>query len=216
MPIDIIIPILNEEKILTEKKDYYSKLQKFSNVVFVDGGSSDRSIAVAAQYGEVIESKKGRAFQKNFGAKHTQSEFLLFLHVDSFINTKSLKKIVSLLEKKSVAGCFQMKILDTRLIFRLYEWAVNTRAKTLKVLDGDLGLFIRRDVFEGLNGYDQLPVMDDIVFSKRLRDKGEVAILDDAIYVSSRKWHESGFYITLFQYSWAYLKLWFGILRPSK
>jgi rSAM/selenodomain-associated transferase 2 len=214
--VDIIIPVLNEEKILTEKAPYYSRLGHVTHIIFVDGGSSDRTAQIACRYGEVVSSRPGRALQKNFGAQRARSNHLLFLHVDTFISEGSLKDIDRVLEGGVAGGCLTMRIDDKGWIFRMYEWAVNVRAKAFRVMDGDLGAFVRRDVFDAIGGFDLLPVMEDITFGRKLRAAGRVDVLPEIICVSSRKWRERGFVRTFLDYAVAYIKFWTGQLEKRK
>jgi len=210
--LDIIIPILNEEKILLENDAYYQDLKDRARVIFVDGGSTDRSVEIAKGYAEVFSSRRGRAVQKNRGTKEAKSEHLLFLHVDSFVEGEALNNIDHILGKGAVGGCLTMRIEGAGLMFRIYEKIVNIRARVFGVIDGDLGMFVRRDIFEQLGGFDALPVMEDIVFSKKLRKAGPIRVLPDFIDVSSRKWEEKGFVRTFWEYTCAYVKLWTGRL----
>ncbi len=211
MDLDIIIPVLNESAILETHADYYRRLSRCGHLLFVDGGSQDHTVELAGRYGDVLETRRGRARQKNSGADITQNNFLLFLHVDSFIDPKGVRRAMDAMRRGADAGCFRLAIEDRQPIFRFYEWCVNIRARRLKIVDGDLGFFIRRSVFDALDGYDDLPIMDDIVFSKRVRARHRVDVLDHPIRVSSRKWHEQGFARTFGQYTLAYLQLWTGL-----
>lgn len=210
--IDIIIPVLNEEKILREQAEYYRALNQLGRLTFVDGGSDDATVAVAGDFGRVLRTRPGRSYQKNFGAAHAEGDYFLFLHVDSFINEDVVAATRQAFRRGAQAGCFTMRIRDHKPLFRLYEWAVNQRARRQGIIDGDLGMFVRRDVFESLGGFDRLIIMDDIVFSKRLRRRFAVTVMNSVIEVSARKWQDQGFLKTFCQYSLAYLQLWTGIL----
>lgn len=209
--LDIIIPVLNEETILDARQTYYKMLGRAANLVFVDGGSVDVTVTRARRFGKVLQTRPGRSYQKNFGARHTDGEYLLFLNVDAFITEEMVHQTLDAFRQGAQSGCFTMRILDRRPVFRLYEWAVNQRAVRQGIIDADLGMFIRRDVFDALGGFDRLIIMDDIVFSKRLCRRYPITVLNARIEVSSRKWDERGFLATFGQYSLAYLQLWTGI-----
>ncbi|MCA9406949.1 MAG: TIGR04283 family arsenosugar biosynthesis glycosyltransferase [Candidatus Omnitrophica bacterium] len=206
--ISIIIPVLNEEKILREKKRYYQNLSHQAQLIFVDGGSYDCTVEAASEFGEVIQARTGRAFQKNVGAKRASSDYLLFLHVDVLVNPDSFPVMIKALNNGAVGGCLTMSIDDLKPVFRFYENAVNFRARAFGVIDGDLGLFVRRDVFEQLGGFDELPVMEDLTFARKLKKAGKITVLSSFVSVSSRKWHERGFLETFGLYTLAFLQLW--------
>jgi len=210
--LDIIIPVLNEENILNQRHAYFDCLSKQANLVFVDGGSNDQTIALASQFGMVLQSYPPRSVQKNYGATHTQTPYLLFLNVDTIVQESALQKIPAYLNDNK-AGCFCMRIDDQGLNFRFYEWLVNFRARAFGAIDADLGLMIRRDFFEQLGRFDELPIMDDIAFSKKLRRRLKITPLQEDITVSARKWREKGFFKTLGIYTLAYLKFWMGIIK---
>ena len=213
--IDIIIPVLNEEKILREKQEYYKILQSKAYIVFVDGGSSDKTVEIAQNYGDVVLSQRGRGIQKNSGVKKTRAQHILFLHVDSYVDEEVFNQIPQALNNGVVGGCFTMKIEDQRPIFRVYEKAVNFRAKVFGIIDGDLGMFVQRKAFEEAGCFDHLPVMEDLLFAKKLRKIGKIAALSHPIFVSSRKWDECGFLRTFLKYSWAYIQLWGGLIKEN-
>ena len=210
--IDIIIPVLNEEKILREKREYYLWLKTKARVIFVDGGSFDQTVMIAGEYGKVIHSPCGRAVQMNTAAAMSQGESFLFLHVDTFLSDEALAQMDAALKNGSDGGCFTMKITEEAFIFRVFEFLVNFRARYFKVFDGDLGVFVKKDVFNRLGGFDQVGIMEDILFSKKLRKTGPLAVLPGKIFVSGRRWYEKGFWKTFVKYSQAYFQLWNGTM----
>lgn len=208
--ITIIIPVLNEEEILRRDEQYFAGLSAAADVVFVDGGSNDKTVELAGRLGRILQTARGRGIQKNFGAKNSHNLYLLFLHADSRIDVNALPGIAEALGEGFAAGCFRLKVDDRRGVFRFYEWLVNFRAKRLGIIDGDLGMFIRKDVFEQIGFFADMPIMEDIEFSKRLARYAKLKILNDSIRVSSRKWDELGFWHTLGVYSATYIKYWLG------
>jgi len=214
--LDIIIPVYNEEKILTEKRGYYFRLKNLANVIFVDGGSQDNTAKIAERYGRVVHSRLGRGYQKNRGVQEGSSPHLLFLHVDVCIEDEAIDQINQALSNGVCAGCFKMKIADKRLIFRIYEIFVNFRARYLGIVDGDLGFFIKREVFQQIGQFDELPVLEDLLIGRKLKRVCSLKSLNTVIQVSSRKWQEQGFLRTFMQYTLAYLKFWNRIVFQKR
>ena len=206
--VDIIIPVLNEEEFLKERSSYYKRLGQAAHLIFVDGGSQDGTVNIAREFGEVGSSQRGRALQKNEGARLARSNYLLFLHVDTFVDLDSLKKVELSLSNGVCGGCFTMYIENRSTIFKIFEAIINFRARVFKVLDGDLGQFMRKDVFWQLGGYDNVSVMEDILMGIKLKRHGNVKVLSDQIKVSSRKWCSQGFWKTLRKYFITYVNSW--------
>lgn len=208
--ISIIIPIYNEARILCEWRDYYLKLKDKAEVIFIDGGSDDDSCRLAAEYGCVVSSPKGRAVQKNMGAQYATGDMLLFMHVDTFVSDAGftmLNERAHALE----AGCFSMAIMDEHPIFRVYERSINRRAQKKNIIDGDLGLFVKKEAHARMQGFKELALMDDIEFSERLRKVCRITVLPETISVSARRWVEEGFVATLWLYGKAHFKYYFGL-----
>jgi len=210
--LDIIIPIYNEEKILIEREDYFRTLARKARVIFIDGQSTDRSRQVASGYADVLSSPRGRGIQKDAGGRYLTGENLMFLHADTTISPEALGKVEAALENGTDYGCLTLAIDDPAGIFKAFGAVVNFRARYCHVIDGDLGLFVKRAVYQRAGGFAPLPYMEDIELSGRLRKCGKAAILPEEIRVSSRKWKEQGFCPTLLRYARAYGELWTGAL----
>ena len=119
--ISIIIPIYNEEEVLSQNADPLRKLSQSSEVIFVDGGSSDKSRELAQGLGKVLASQKGRALQMNQGAKQASHETLLFLHADCYVFPDTLKSILKQISQGLIGGCLTQRIESKGLIFRFIE-----------------------------------------------------------------------------------------------
>lgn len=212
MVFDVIIPVLNEEQILIKRQDYYQALKKRARIIFVDGGSIDRTVDLAAQFGDVIKCRSGKAIQKNRGVSESMADYLLFLNVDSYIRDLSFNQAYQAIQQGLDAGCFTMQIDDRRRIFRVFEFIINFRAKVFGSLDGDSGLLVKRTTFEQVRGFDEIPLMEDIAIGCKLRKMCTIKCLPSEISVSSRKWHDQGFYSTLLFYTRAYMQFWTQVL----
>lgn len=202
MRISIIIPIFNEEKVLTEKAQQFSNLKKQAEMIFVDGGSQDRSAEIVQDYGMVVEGAKGRAVQMNRGAQVASGEILLFLHADNMIDPETLGVIGKLFEMKNiVGGCLTQRIDALRSIYRIIEEFGNIRARLTHVFYGDQGLFVRKDVFIEMLGFNEVPIMEDVIFTRRLRKMGKTVVLPQKVYASPRRWCQKGIIQTVFLYT---------------
>jgi|SRR3989338_7540235 len=198
--ISIIIPVYNEENIIQETLaalPYKDNLE----VIVVDGGSLDRTVEIAKGYPvKVILGPKNRALQMNMGAEAAKGEAFLFLHADCALEAGSLGEIQGYLGNGCVGGCLRQRINSGKLIYRAIEASGNIRARLSKVFYGDQAIFVRRDVFFKVGGFDNIPIFEDIFFSKKLKKAGQTKVLDKKVFVSPRRWEKNGIIKTTFIY----------------
>ncbi|MBI5149924.1 MAG: TIGR04283 family arsenosugar biosynthesis glycosyltransferase [Candidatus Omnitrophica bacterium] len=195
--ISIIIPVYNEEEFLSKNDIYYQIISQVGELIFVDGGSTDRTVSLAKKLGRVIISPQNRGAQMNRGAQEAKRRILLFLHADAFIHLENLQQIVKAIEgKKYIGGCFSQVLDDPAILYRWIAWTGNFRAKVSKVFYGDQAIFVRKDVFQGLGGFPEVKIGEDILFTKKLRRKGKVGVLPFAVNCSTRRWKRQGVWQT--------------------
>jgi len=190
--ISIIIPVLNEQNSISKTLDnlpYGDDIE----VIVVDGGSQDRTIEFAKSYPvKLINSKGNRAFQLNEGAKEAGGDIFLFLHADCMLEKGSLEAIQNALGNGCVGGCLSQKIKSHKVIYRSIEASGNIRAKLFKIFYGDQAIFVRRDIFCKLGGFDKVELFDDVLFSKKLNKAGMTLVLNKYVYASARRWEKQG------------------------
>ena len=204
--VSVIVPVYNEEKVLLESAVWFTNLSKYAELIFVDGGSLDASFKIAQGYGKVIQSKRGRAAQMNCGAGLAKGDILLFLHVDSNISAQALESIkVKISVDGFIGGCLTQRIDNEAFIYRLIEAQGNFRARSSRVFYGDQGIFVRKDIFWELGGFPEEPIMEDILFTKKLRKRGNTVVLPDRIMVSPRRWEKKGIIKTTFLFNLIYI-----------
>jgi rSAM/selenodomain-associated transferase 2 len=191
--ISIILPVLNEEKTIENTLVNLKSLKGDKEIIVVDGGSADDTVRIASQYAKVINSRKGRAFQMNAGAKASRGDILWFVHSDSVVSENSLESIEEAIREGYVGGGFSIYFydLDTRFM-RFVSTTSNWRAKYLGLFFGDQGIFVKRSVFEELGGYKEIELMEDWDFSRRLVKRGKMKLLDTKIGTSARRFKEGG------------------------
>ncbi len=210
--ITVILPVYNEEKILSRRSEFFDELHQQFELIFVDGKSTDESVRVATGYGKVIESERGRAKQMNCGAKHATGDVLLFLHADTLISADALNNVKKAVRAGFIGGCFTQRIEKEGKMFRAIEFFGNMRAKITKVFYGDQGIFVKKDIFNDTGAFPEVAVMEDVIFSKKLRKKGKTKVLEDKITVSARRWDKRGAIRTVLLYS--FLNILFSLKVP--
>lgn len=191
--ISIIVPVLNEEKSIESLLLDLLSLEGEKEVIVVDGGSSDKTVEKASRHTKVIHSPEGRANQMNEGAKFALGDILWFVHSDSKVNEKSLGFIEKAIQLGYSGGGFSLQFYDYNTLFMRYlAKTSNLRAKFLRLIFGDQGIFIKRNVFEDLGGYPDIELMEDWELSKKLYKTGKVKILDLSIGTSARRFESGG------------------------
>jgi rSAM/selenodomain-associated transferase 2 len=191
MKISVIIPVLNEVRgILPCLYSIKTQEGEFELIV-IDGGSVDGTVEVVRPHARVIRSEQGRAVQMNSGARHSTGEILLFLHADSHLPPRAFPQMERVLaDSKIVGGTFRLRFNSQKFFLRAI--AFFTRFKFRYFHYGDQGIFVRRSVFEQLNGFTEMPFMEDIDFLQRLHRTGRVILLKQPITTSARRFLERG------------------------
>jgi rSAM/selenodomain-associated transferase 2 len=193
MRISVIIPFLNEENQLKETILSVLKESGESEIIAVDGGSTDnsRSIVEGFEQVQLIEAAKGRSLQMNGGAALASGEVLLFLHADTKLPVNGWKKIEEVMQQQAVVGgSFYLKFDHPHWLLKLYSRI--SRINHPLFTYGDHAIFIRRSVFEEVNGYKPIPFMEDIEIQQRLRKRGKFRKLKMGVTTSSRRFIEAG------------------------
>jgi rSAM/selenodomain-associated transferase 2 len=192
MKISIIIPTLNEANAITQTLAVIRGLAGEMEVIVVDGGSTDGTMELAHGDGvKVLSAQKGRATQMNHGAAAAQGDVLLFLHADTRLPQHAYTAITAVLMDQEVAGgCFQLRFDHRHPVLRLY--AFFTRFNVPLFHYGDSAYFVRKDVFVALQGYQPLPIMEDIDFFLRMCRRYKIAIVDAPVVTSARRFLKNG------------------------
>lgn len=196
--ISIIIPVLNEAKII---QPILNLLHTSSQVeiIVVDGGSKDNTVEVAIQTGVKVISvaHKGRAAQMNAGANIARGDILLFLHADTKLPSNFVELVVKTLEPdKVVAGAFELAIDGSAKSLRWIEFLVKVRSRLFSLPYGDQAIFISKKAFINSGGFADLAIMEDFEFIKRIAKQGKIAIAPATVTTSGRRWQKIGVWKT--------------------
>ncbi len=192
--ITVIIPTLNEEDNIGGLLSYLRQLDNSLELIVSDGGSNDETVAIAKKYAVVIKAVRGRGVQMNAGAKKATGEILWFLHADCLPHPDSVRSIKSVIDKtKVVGGGFKYRFNHPGIHFRLSETFSNFKNYFLNWIFGDMGMFVLKTTFEQMNGFSEIPLMEDVEFSGRLKKSGKVVFLSQRMKTSARRWLEKGF-----------------------
>ncbi len=194
LQLSIIIPALNEAGCI---RDILRQLQALRaqghEIILVDGGSCDETIALAqALVDQLLPAPAGRALQMNVGAKAASGQVFWFLHADTRVPDKAARLITEALQQAGSWGRFDVRLSGDKLLLRLVERMMNWRSRFTGVASGDQGMFVTRELFERVGGFAELPLMEDIDLSRRLKREQWPVCLRDTLTTSSRRWEQKG------------------------
>jgi rSAM/selenodomain-associated transferase 2 len=174
MRISIVLPVFNEERIISATLAGLKRL-KPDEVIVVDGGSTDRTREIAQSLGvTLIYSSRGHGRQMNHGTRQATGDVLL--HADTRLPGCAFDDIrEALADPRCVGGRFDVKLDGESWMLRIVGAMISLRSRITKVSTGDQAIFVRREVFEKISGYPDIPLMEDIAHSRTLKHMGRLA-----------------------------------------
>ncbi len=190
MSLSVVIPVLNGAGDLPLT---LASVSEADEIVVVDGGSSDRSAAIAESLGAtVISSPRGRGEQLRRGAAAARGPWLLFLHADTRLGSgwRAAAEIF-MAQGAGRAAVFRFALDDADWRARWLEAAVAARVESFALPYGDQGLLIHRELYEAAGGFAALPLMEDVDLVRRIGRRRLLALPINAV-TSSRRWRTDG------------------------
>ena len=199
MRLAVIVPVLNEERAIADTLARLAPLRaRGALVIAVDGGSTDRTVERARTAADhVLVAPRGRALQMNAGAHQALADpavdVLLFLHADTRLPDEADRAVhAACTGRTSAWGRFDVTIAGAAPALRLVAAMMNLRSRATGICTGDQCLFATRALFESLGGFAELPLMEDIEFSRRARRRAWPIAIDARATTSGRRWEHHG------------------------
>ncbi|MBV8752378.1 MAG: TIGR04283 family arsenosugar biosynthesis glycosyltransferase [Hyphomicrobiales bacterium] len=199
--LSIIIPVLDEAAGITEA---LAALEPFrargAEVIVADGGSRDGTLEAARPFADVvITAPRGRGSQMNAGAAAAHGDVLLFLHADTRLPAGADRLVVDVLGGARRAwGRFDVTIAGSSPLLPVVAAMMNWRSRLTGIATGDQAMFMTRDAFARAGCFPDIPLMEDIVLSRRLKATGPPACLAARVTTSGRRWDRDGVVRTIF------------------
>ena len=190
--VGIVVPTFNEAAILEAALERLREVARPCPTVVVDGGSADGSARVARRFFHTeVTGSPNRGAQMNRGARCLGTDVLLFLHADSQLPADFAEHIQAALRDSSVAGgSFRLAFDEPHPMLRFYAWFTQFPGRFFHF--GDQAFFVRREIFERMGGFCDLPFLEDVDFLRRLRRYGRFAVLPTAVVTSARRFQKRG------------------------
>ena len=188
------MPVLDEAPQIVERlKPLQALRARGVELLVVDGGSADGTTALAAPLADrVLVAPRGRAAQMNAGAAASTGRVLLFLHADTALPDGAPQAVLTSVGAGAAWGRFDVRIDGHDFLLRIVERMMNWRSRLTGIATGDQAIFVRREVFERVGAYPDLPLMEDIALSAALKRLAPPACLRETVVTSGRRWEEHG------------------------
>ena len=198
--ISVIMPAYNEEKALPNTLRALFTQQGDFEVIVVDGGSTDGTCAVLAEFSFSeypsrlrLTAPKGRASQMNAGAKQATGEWLLFLHADTVLPSGAVQRLNEMEADQTIqAGGFMHQFSGDDWRLKLISFLDNFRCIRSRIIYGDQALFVRRTLFEQLGGFPNRPILEDVAFCESLIAVTTPLLLSPSVVTDARKFLKMG------------------------
>jgi len=204
--VSVIVPTFDEEAALPGLLDHVRALAGRWEVLVADGGSRDATVEIARQHDvRVVRASGGRPRQLNAAAREASGELLLFLHADSRLPAGAYATLASVTSNPGIGGGNFALRFDGDDHFARVLSGVYAFQRRFGFYYGDSSVWVRREVFDRLGGYREIPIMDDYDFVRRLEAGHRTACLPGPARTSDRRWRRAGLARTLL--SWWVIRL---------
>lgn len=195
MSLSIVIPVLNEAVNIAAALQALGPLRaRGVELIVVDGGSADDTAVLARPLADfVIASARGRATQMNAGAALARGDVLMFLHADTRLPDDADRLVLDGLAQSGCAwGRFDVAIEGTHRLLPVVANAMNLRSRLTGITTGDQAMFVARAAFDGVGGFPEIALMEDITLARNLKRLSRPLSLRARVRTSGRRWESRG------------------------
>jgi rSAM/selenodomain-associated transferase 2 len=215
-----IVPVLHEADRINDLIASIRQLEtdKAFEIMIIDGSpAKDTLHAIKDDRVIKISSEKGRAKQMNAGASVAKGDILIFLHADTELPSTALKRMDAFIDRDEyVGGAFDLGIKSDKVIYKVIAFLGSLRSRLNRIPYGDQAIFIRRDYFNKMGGYRDIPLMEDVELMRRIKRSGnKIWIFYDRVMTSPRRWEEEGLIYSILR-NWILQILYFLGLSPHQ
>jgi rSAM/selenodomain-associated transferase 2 len=215
--LSVVIPTFNEASVLSETVQRARALSEISEIIVVDGGSSDGTVAIAKRFGcRVLAAPRGRGAQMRLGAQQATGDVVMLLHADTWLSPQAGYAALNCLRDATVvAGGFWKSFRATPFLLLGSRFRCGVRLLLGRRILGDQVLFIRREILEMIGGVPAQPLLEEFELCRRLRRVGRLALADATVTTSARRFQELGVLRTYFR-MWRVSTLYRLGVSPAK
>lgn len=194
--ISIVIPTYNESATIESTlNELLGILLSDDEIIIIDGKSEDNTQEIVRTFPQVklFSSRRGRAIQMNVGAQKAKNECILFLHADNIANADCLNMLRDEIKTGRISwGWFPIKLNSPKLVFKILERGANLRLKFTGTPLGDHGIFVKKEIFDKIGGFPEIPIMEDLEFVRKIKRVMKGTQINCPIGTSVRRFEKSG------------------------
>jgi rSAM/selenodomain-associated transferase 2 len=208
----IVLPVLNEAAIIVAALQALAPLRaRGAEVIVADGGSRDGTAVLAEPLADrVITVARGRGAPMNEGAALGRGDALLFLHADTALPDNADRLIDAALARRAW-GRFDLRIAGRHPLLAVVARMITWRSRLTGIATGDQAIFVRREAFLAVGGFPDLPLMEDIAISHRLKQLCRPYCVATPVVTSGRRWETNGVISTVLLMWRLRLAYYFGV-----
>ena len=202
--LSIIMPVLDEGEGIAGALDALADLRGLGvEIIVVDGGSQDATVQRARLRADhVLSAPRGRALQMNAGAAKACGDVLLFLHADTRLPREAERLVLDGLARSGQGsrhdwGRFDVTIAGRHPMLRVVAFMMNLRSRITGIATGDQAIFVKRAAFDAAGRFPEIPLMEDIALTKRLKRTSRPLCLRERAITSGRRWEKHGIFRTI-------------------
>jgi rSAM/selenodomain-associated transferase 2 len=215
----VIVPVLGEEDLVNRLVDHIRTVGYGRNpeIVIADGHPERSTLSALARPGVLaVPAPRGRARQMNAGARHASGDVLVFLHADSCLPAGAFEAMERVLADGKAAGAFDLGIRSKRWSLELVARVASLRSRLTRVPYGDQAIFLTRQAFQTLQGYRDMPILEEVDLMRRLKRAGmRMGFAKGRAVTSPRRWEAEGVWRRTF-INWAIIVLYLLGVPPEK
>ena len=217
MEISVIIPTFNNAQTIGKTLEALSRLINISEVVVVDGGSTDETRKTVENFKDIKNLKlinfgfNNRGRQLDEGAKNAAHEILWFVHADTRPVQGSGRKIKSYMRFEEIVGGNFATVFEGKSRWAKFLTWFYRQFHSATLLYGDSAIFVRRDVYEKMKGFRPLEIFEDVDFYRRLERQGRCVYIDLPVTVLPGRFENRPFFFTFLKWTFLQTLYWIGI-----
>jgi rSAM/selenodomain-associated transferase 2 len=167
------------------------------DILVSDGCSTDATPVAATAHGaRLVSGPAGRGIQLRRGAEAARGNWMLFLHADTVPAAGWAEAVRDFILRhgEGVAGYGTFRLDHDTPAARRVERLVAWRNRVLALPYGDQGLLVSKRLYDAVDGFRPLPLMEDVDLVRRL-GRRRLAPLGVVMQTSAARYRRDGYWL---------------------